>query len=194
MSHRKVIGQSRTTVAVSVLLAAIAIAAVGLIAIAQAQPVVGFASATGTIVTPISVTSVTSLQFGSVVQGVPRAVSRTAVGVDTSAAEFTISGNGGSGITIRLELPEYMSAASGARMPISFSSTDCTIDSLAGSPDSPGAGAWTGVNPHNLPSVNIGATNGSTSLYLGGKITPGTQQPPGTYTADIVVSVTYDGT
>jgi spore coat protein U-like protein len=181
--------------AVSAFVAALAGAlALAGVAVVTAQPAVGIAGVSGTIVTPISVSAVTSLQFGNVVQGVPRSVSRTAVGIDTTAAVFTITGNGGSGITVQLELPEYMSNESGARLPISFSSTDCTIDSLAGTPDSPGPGAWIGINPHSLPSVKIGATSGSTSLYLGGKITPGTQQAPGNYAADIVVSVSYDGT
>ncbi len=155
---------------------------------------VAIAQMSATIVTPVSVVATTSLQFGSVFQGVPKTVSRTAVSGDTTAAVFTVSGQSGAGLSLQLDLPSYMSNGAGDRLPISFSSSDLTVDSLAGSPDSPGAGAWVGVNPHNPPSVNIGAASGSTSLYLGGKITPATQQAPGTYTADIVVSVTYDGT
>ena len=155
---------------------------------------VGIAEVSGTIVTPIGVTATSDLTFGNVLQGIPKAVARTAVGADTSAAVFMITGHGGAGITIDFLLPEYLSNGSGDRLPVSFSATDCTVDSLAGTPDSPGAGAWTGVNPFNLPAANIGATNNSTSVYLGGKVTPAGQQAPGAYTGDIIITVTYDGT
>ncbi len=155
---------------------------------------VGMATISGTIVTPLSVTSVTPLAFGNVLQGAPRTVSRTAASGDTTAAVFTITGEGGAGITIEFTLPQYLTNPSGARLPISFSAGDCTIDSLAGSPALPGAGAWVGVSPFGLPPVSIGATNGSTSVYLGGKITPGMRQAAGTYTGDIIISVSYDGT
>lgn len=155
---------------------------------------VAVASLSATIVTPLSVTATTDLRFGSVLQGVPKTVSRTAVGVDTSAAVFTVTGDANAGISIRFTLPEYMSNASGDRMVISFSATDGTIDSLPGTPDAPGGGAWTGVNPYSLPAAAIGGTTGNTAIYLGGKVTPAVQQAPGTYTGDIVISVTYDGT
>lgn len=154
----------------------------------------GVAAISGTIVTPLSVTSSTPLNFGNVLQGVPKTVSRTATGIDTTAAIFTISGDAGAGITIDLTLPQYMSVPTGDRMTISFSSTDCTIDSLGGTPASPGAGAWIGVNPHSLPAARLGGIGGTASLYLGGKITPAPRQAPGTYTADIIISVMYDGT
>lgn len=159
----------------------------------QAQAV-GTGSASATMVTPISITADTPLKFGNVVQGVPRKVNRTATGVDTSAAVFTISGDDGAGITIQLFLPDYLYIAGGDNMPILFETTDCTIDSLAGTPDTPGAGAWVGVNPYALPAANIGATNGNTKLYLGGKVIPRVQQAAGSYTGEIIISVSYDGT
>ena len=161
---------------------------------AIAQPAVATRSATATIVTPIVVTATTDLAFGSVSPGVTKTVSRTATGVDTTAAIFTIAGDPGSGILVQLTLPEYMSASSGDRLQLLFTSTDCTVDSLAGTPASPGAGAWVGVNPRALPALKIGITNSSTSIYLGGKIIPQPRQAAGSYSADIVISVSYDGT
>ncbi len=155
---------------------------------------VGIASLNATVVNPISISVTSDLKFGNVLQGQPKTVSRTAVGSDTSAAVFAITGDAGAGVVVSFTLPAYLSTVSGDRLPISFSSTDCTIDSLAGSPDSPGAGAWVGVNPFSLPSVRIGVTNGGTSVYLGGKVTPQVRQAPGAYSADIIISVTYDGT
>jgi len=155
---------------------------------------VGIAQLNATIVNPIAISVTTDLKFGNVLQGQPKAVSRTAVGSDTSAAVFEITGDAGSGIAISFTLPQYLTNATGARLPISFSPTDCTIDSLAGTPDSPGGGAWVGVNPFSLPAAKIGATNGGTSVYLGGKITPQVQQAPGAYSGDVIISVVYDGT
>ncbi len=159
-----------------------------------AQPAVATRSATATIVTPIVVTSTTSLVFGNVTPGVTKTVSRTATGIDTTAAVFTISGDPGAGILVQFTLPEYMSATSGDRMQLLFSSSSCTVDSLAGTPAIPGAGAWIGVNPRALPALKIGATNSSTSIYLGGKVIPQPRQTAGSYSADIVISVSYDGT
>ncbi|MBU8933456.1 MAG: DUF4402 domain-containing protein [candidate division Zixibacteria bacterium] len=154
---------------------------------------VGTSSASATMVTPISISADTQLKFGNVMQGVPVKVNRTATGSDTSAAVFTISGEDGAGISVQFILPEYLYTATGAHMPIIFSSSDCTIDSLAGTPDTPGGGAWVGVNPYSLPTANIGATNGNTKVYLGGKVIPSVQQGAGSYSADIVISVSYDG-
>jgi len=155
---------------------------------------VGAGSASATIVTPLSVTADTPLKFGNVSPGVPKKVNRTAAGVDTTAAIFTVSGEDLAGISIQFILPQYMYNSSGDQMQIIFANDDCTIDSLAGTPDSPGAGAWVGENPYSLSAANIGATNGSTSIYLGGKIVPSLQQPAGSYSGDIVISVAYDGT
>jgi len=155
---------------------------------------VGVGSASASIVTPLSVTADTPLKFGHVSPGVPKKVNRTAVGIDTTAAIFSVSGENLAGISIQFILPAYMYNSSGDQMQIIFANDDCTIDSLAGTPDSPGAGAWVGENPYSLPSANIGAANGSTSIYLGGKIIPSMQQAAGSYSADILISVAYDGT
>ncbi len=155
---------------------------------------IGTGSASATIVTPLSVSADTQLKFGNVSQGVPKKVNRTATGVDTTAAIFSVSGEDLAGITIQFTLPQYMYNSSGDQMQIIFENDNCTIDSLAGTPDSPGGGAWVGENPYNLPGANIGATNGSTSIYLGGKVVPSMQQAAGSYSADIVISVAYDGT
>ena len=85
----------------------------------QAQAV-GIATISGTIVTPLSVTAVTPLAFGNVLQGAPRSVSRGASSGDTTAAVFAITGEGGAGITIEFTLPQYLTSPGGARLPISF--------------------------------------------------------------------------
>ncbi len=155
---------------------------------------IGTGSASATIVTPLSVSADTPLTFGNVSQGIPKKVTRTAVGVDTTAAIFSVSGEDLAGISIQFTLPQYLYNSSGDQMQLIFENDVCTIDSLAGTPDSPGGGAWVGENPYNLSSANIGATNGSTSIYLGGKVVPSMQQAAGSYSADIVISVAYDGT
>lgn len=156
---------------------------------AQAQ-VSTTATASTTIVTAISLASSQTLAFGNIMPGVPKTVARN---VDASSAIFSITGDGLAGISIQLTLPEYLALSDGsARLPISFSSTDATVDSAATTPAGAAVG-WVGVDPRALSSANIGGA-GQTNLYLGGKVTPGIQQKSGSYTGDIVLTVSYNGT
>ncbi len=194
MSHR-IVTHNQTVTRSSRLWTGLLVPLAVLLSFGQGQAqAVGVAQLNATIVNPIAISVTTDLKFGNVLQGQPKTVSRAAVGSDTSAAVFAITGDAGAGIAISFTLPQYLTNATGARLPISFSATDCTVDSLAGTPDAPGGGAWVGVNPFNLPAAKIGVTNSGTSVYLGGKITPQVQQAPGAYSGDIIISVVYDGT
>ncbi len=162
--------------------------------IAMAQDVAN-GLATATILAALSVTATSPLAFGNTYQGVPNEVARTVV----DAGVFTISGANNAGIDLYLYLPEYISVAGDSdRMLITFSTTDCTVDTaLAASPGDPTGGAidgYIGVDPHNLPSgVNL-SDNGFCGVYIGGKIFPSIDQTAGNYTGSIVLTVAYTGT
>ncbi len=151
--------------------------------------------ATATILAALSVTATSPLAFGNTYQGVPKEIARTVA----DAGVFTISGAANAGIDVYLYLPEYISIAGDSdRMLITFSTTDCTVDTaLAASPGDPTGGAIDGyvaVDPHNLPSgVNL-SDNGFCGVYIGGKIFPSIDQTSGNYTGSIVLTVAYTGT
>jgi hypothetical protein len=148
---------------------------------------------TATVLAGLTVTAVSPLAFGSVFQGVPTTVADN----DAAAGIFEISGAPLAGISIYMELPAYLSLSDGSdRMAVSFGATDCSIDSTgAGDPTSmaPGNG-WQDVNPHALPSGTAIGGGGTTNVYVGGRIAPAINQSAGSYEADIVITVAYDGT
>lgn len=154
---------------------------------------VAVGSATATVLTVLTVSADAALDFGNVYQGVPKSVANN----DASAAIFSISGAGESAVFIYLQLPEYLSLSDNSdRMTISFGSTDCSVDSTGqGDPSLMNASrGWQNVNPYAIPSGTAVGGGGTTNLYLGGRITPSAGQKAGSYSADIVLTVAYEGT
>ena len=151
--------------------------------------------AVATVLAILAVSSVQDLDFGNILQGVTSTV------VPTSAANagiFQISGEGtaNSEVSIYLQLPDYLwNSAPGSqdRLTIYFKDTDCTIDTTSGTPDTPGAGAQIGEDPHNLPDTGIGGNDNVVRLYLGGAVYPAVDQRAGAYSADIILTAAYTG-
>jgi hypothetical protein len=130
------------------------------------------------------------LSFGDILQGVSTAVANN----DAHAAIFTIAAESNAGISIYMQLPEYLSLSDGSdHMPIIFRSTDASIDTTgAGDPAGMnGSDGWQNVNPYSLPSAAIVGFNG-TNIYLGGSVTPSINQKAGNYVGDVVVTVSYN--
>ncbi len=156
-------------------------------------------TADATVLAAIQLAATENLAFGDVFQGVPKSVARTAVGADTTAAIFTITGEAGSGITAHLVLPEYIASATGAQMTITFETDVMAIDTTTTeTPATVAAGdGWVDQNPRSFPAgLVIGGTTPAvttTKIYLGGKVIPSMFQEAGTYTGDILLSVSYIG-
>jgi len=153
---------------------------------------VAVGQATATVQTPLTVTATAALAFGTVFQGVPKSVAVNSA----NAGVFTITGQAGTGISVYLQLPDYMSTSSGDdRMVIAFSSTDCSIDTT-GIVDPTGAiVGWVGTNPYSLPAtVTVSGAGASSAIFLGGSVNPSVDQAAGAYTADIILTVAYNGT
>lgn len=148
-------------------------------------------SATATVQTPLTVTATAALAFGTIYQGVAVSVPET----DANAGVFTITGQAGAGISCYLQLPDYMSTATGDdRMVINFSTTDCAIDTTANVDPTVAATGWQDQNPFNLPAgVIVGGGSGQTAIFLGGSVNPSVDQTAGAYTADIILTVAYNG-
>ncbi len=156
-------------------------------------------TADATVLAAISLAATTNLEFGNVFQGVPKTVARTAIGADTTAAVFTITGEAGAGISAHLILPEYLSSTNGDIMSIAFGTSDMAVDTTTTQDPSTVAAAhgWVDQDPRAFPSgLVIGGTTPAvttTKIYLGGKVTPSIFQPAGTYSGDIILSVSYNG-
>lgn len=153
---------------------------------------VAIGSATATVVQAITVSATSPLAFGTVYQGVPVAIAND----DADAGIFSVSGSGGAPVLIYFQLPEYLSLSDNTdRMNIVFGPTDLAIDSTgSGSPGGAWGGGWPDINPYAVPSGTAIGGGGATSVYLGGTVYPRIGQRAGSYEADIVITVAYEGT
>ena len=157
----------------------------------QAQDV-AVGSATATVLTVLTVSADATLAFGNVYQGVPTTIANN----NSSAAIFTIAGAAESGVLIYFQLPEYLSLSDYSdRMTVTFGATDCSVDSTAtGDPTQMNASrGWQNINPRAIPSGTAVGGGGQTNVYLGGKVYPSPGQKAGSYSADIILTVAYEG-
>jgi hypothetical protein len=153
---------------------------------------VAVGSATATVQAVLAVTATAALAFGTVYQGIPKSITNASA----AAGVYTIAGQGGAGISVYMQLPDYLNTATGDdRMAVAFSTTDATVDSTSNvDPASFGSG-WQNTNPHSFPSATTTGTVGqnNSAIFLGGKVIPSVDQKAGAYTADIVLTVAYNG-
>ncbi len=148
-------------------------------------------SATATVQAALVVTAPSALAFGTVYQGVPTSIANNLA----AAGRFLITGQGISGVSCYMQLPDYLSTSTGDdRMVVSFSSTDASVDSTGNvDPTSFGTG-WQNTDPHNIPAATAVGGGGTTNIFLGGGVIPSVDQAAGAYTADIILTVAYNGT
>jgi hypothetical protein len=149
-------------------------------------------SATGTVVAAITVAAVQNLELGNVLQGVPKTMGND---VDDSSAIFTITGDPDQGINLHFTLPEYLTLSNGSdRMTIIFDATCMSIDTTGTASPSTVVGAFVDKNPRAIPSGVVTGSGGTSNVFLGGKVVPSVNQKAGSYSGDIVLSVSYNGT
>ncbi len=129
------------------------------------------------------VSVVNDLTFGGVLAGVPKKVDKATPG---GAAEYLVTGIAGSDVTIEFALPTYMNDGT-YNMQMIFNNTDCAMDSSS-SPDQTSPD-YDNLDPWDVNSYTIGS--GGISVWLGSKVVPKLFQDPGSYTADIVITVTF---
>ena len=129
------------------------------------------------------VSVVNDLTFGTVLGGVPKKIDKATPG---SAAEFLVTGIAGSDVTVEFTLPTYMNDGS-YNMQMIFDNIDWAMDSSS-SPDQTSPD-YDDLNPWDVINYTIGS--GGIAIWLGGKVVPKLLQQPGSYTADIVVTITF---
>lgn len=147
------------------------------------------------VMASLAVFSTQPLDFGNVFQGVAKIQDETS---DANSGIFTITGAASAGISVYLQLPEYLALADGSdRMAVAFGEQDATysfLDAAAPStPSAPGVGALLDQNPRTLAGTTVGA-GGTSQIFLGGRVIPSVNQAAGAYSGDIICTVAYTGT
>jgi hypothetical protein len=133
----------------------------------------------------LDVSETNSLAFGNMFPGIPKTVSKYTPG---AAAEYLVTGTAGAEITIDFTLPTYMNSV-GHNIQLIFSESDCSMDSSASyDQTSPGND---NLDPWHQMTYRIGS-NGL-RIWLGGQAVPKLNQPQGSYSASIVITVAYTG-
>jgi hypothetical protein len=151
---------------------------------------VAVGTAQATVLASLTVTSLAPLDFGTVYQGIGKSIANN----NADAGVFTITGQATSQVTVYMQLPDYLQGPGNDRMVVAFSTTDATFDPTANAnPTTPGIGSTLNTNPHAFPSGLTLSAGGAASIFLGGKVIPSVNQAAGNYTADIVLTVAYNG-
>lgn len=163
--------------------------AVALAAMAMSsQAVEGTATATGTVITPISITKSADLNFGNFAPGTGGTITVSTSGAPTStgivrsttvtptAAKFDVSGD------------------NNATYAITYTGTSATLsDGATGTMDLAIHSDLTAGNAtSNTASSGTLSAAGTQSIYVGGTLTVGATQASGTYTGSVKVQVEYN--
>jgi hypothetical protein len=128
---------------------------------------------------PITVTGVRTLNFGTLLPGVPRTVARTD---PVNSGQFTLGGPHGTQAQLTFTLPSVMTGPAGATLPLVFGG------GAAGYSQTQNIGSQVGFDP-TQPFVVTFSQQGSGSVYLGGSASPASTQRAGTYSATITLNV-----
>ena len=165
-------------------LSLVVFAAVALSGTAKAQTT--NMSATATVVTPLTVTKVTDLAFGTVYPGLDKIISSSTN--PTLMGKFTISGYSGppTAATVFISFSLPASLVSGGQ--------SLAIDTWngyqgAGATQSTGGTAFTPSATNSSVLLNATATN----VYIGASVHPTYAQVAGAYIGTIVMTTVYSG-
>jgi hypothetical protein len=149
---------------------------------------VGIGNATATVAAALAITTPADLDFGTVYAGVAKSVAKDEAG----AGVFTVTGQPAQPFQAFLNLPEYLwDNTSRQRLDVTFTDTDAGLD-LTGNA-TPASYVGADFDPRGLGTITIAGGQTTANIFLGGKVTPKAYQASGTYTADIVLTVWYEG-
>jgi hypothetical protein len=132
---------------------------------------------------PVIVQPRRDLQAGDVFAGVPKSVSRLD---PTNSGMYRILGRRDAEITITFTLPATLQSAAGDALPIQFGPNDAGFSWLQDQSMS------VGFDPQVPYTVRLDS-RGRAYIWLGGTVTPSSNQPAGYYESDVVLTASYTG-
>jgi hypothetical protein len=130
----------------------------------------------------VQVTGIQGVSFSSMLPGVTRIVSRSDA---LNAARFDIKGAGNTRfVELQFSLPASLSGPGGATIPLSYTAGD------AGFSAQQSVASQTGFDPRTAFTATLSGP-GRGSVFLGCRATPAANQPAGSYSATLTLTVTY---
>ena len=130
----------------------------------------------------VSVAGIRDLAFGPVIIGIPSTVAPSDA---VHSGQYRFTAPAGSRVRIDFDLPSQLNGPASAKLPIKFGKTDAVAVGNA-----PGS-APTVLDPN--PKANLKydmGTSTAANIFLGGTVTPASNQAPGSYVATVVLTVT----
>ena len=129
---------------------------------------------------PLTVTGIQSLTFGTLIPGIPSAVSRTD---PVRGGRFDVGGPHDAQGQVTFTLPSVLTGPAGATVPLTFSGSD------AGYSQSQNIGSQIGFDPKQ-PFLITFSGQGRGSVFLGATARPAPTQRAGSYTGTITLNLT----
>ncbi len=146
---------------------------------ARGQGVNGSITATATVQTPITVTGTQNLSFGNVFPGVAKAILYSDA---SNAGKFSVAGQASTPVTYSFTLPANLTSA-GNNLPIgSWLGYENGSNSTSGG---------SGITPSATPTTSTLSGSGALFFFLGATVTPPANQPAGSYTGTVTLTVSY---
>lgn len=130
---------------------------------------------------PVRARGVRSLDFGTLLPGVPQPIARTD---PLNSGEIDVFGQKLSTVQLIFSLPTVMIGPAGATLPLSFGSND------GGYSESQSVTAQVGFDPRAPYSATLSRT-GRGSVFLGGTAQPSLSQRPGSYSGTVTLTIVY---
>jgi hypothetical protein len=159
-------------------LAAFALVLAGIVS-GQAQGVNGSIQATAQVQTPITVTGTQNLSFGNVFPGIAKAVAYTDV---VNAGRFSVAGQASTPVTYSFTLPANLTSG-GNNLPIgSWLGYENATNSTTGG---------SAIVPSGTPTTATLSVGGALFFFVGATVTPPANQPAGSYTGTVTLTVSY---
>jgi hypothetical protein len=165
----------RSTVRIATAVALLA----GVATAAHAQSQTASIIAQAVVQSPLNVTAGNNLEFGNVLPGVPKSVAAT----DPGAGTFRITGQSAFEVAMTYTLPTNLSDGT----------NDLPIGTWGGLHNGTNSTAGAvSFAPTGVATADVYGT-GDIWVFLGATVTPGVNQPAGTYTGTIQLDVAYTG-
>jgi hypothetical protein len=138
-------------------------------------------TATAVVATPIAVTGLLDLDFGTVMPS----FGRTILVSDATAGHFQVDGSASAEISLAFSILPTDLTDGVNNLPVAFTALHNTIaDPTGGTTFTPSVG---------VAATNLDATTGQLHVYVGGTVTAAANQVAGSYSAQVELTAAYTG-